>query len=369
MNAHNEQHTVRIMSLTGLPIELLLMIIEAAEGSKTDSLRSLRSVNRTLSTLVEPYLFRSVIFDSDQRKLGRSFDLLTDLRHHRSRITPHIQNITIRCFDRLWASHLHCHDHEKSEKVQEKFRVGLSEALGGGMLHKLVSFQILAGSDSLSTAFVWPCLQRNHIYLRKLDICTRIERPFADYLASYAGLEDLKVRRAYSSLEGDYELTEDFIGSALMNHAKTLKSLTITAADEGPWCLGRHNVNAFVEYDNLRRLCVSINSEELGTIKSEEDDILALALSLTHRMLHLSSLSLSTANSRRWRGPWEEEHKPYTARLLAKRVLSYEYSLHRSKAPEIEIEGQVYKCREGDSFYWPSISEKDVRMGRTGIRP
>ncbi|KAK1215175.1 hypothetical protein PQX77_022212 [Marasmius sp. AFHP31] len=353
-------------NIVDLPIEVLLLVIEAAETKKNESLKALRRVSRLLATLVEPFLFRNVIFDSGYSKLDTSLNLLTCLSNE-SRIARHVRNITIRCFDRLWAEELHCYDPIKSRETQERFRLGLDGAFGSGGLARLRSVQVYAGSDSLATSGVWSSLQRNQIPLKEIIVWTKIETPLIDYLDSYSGLEELTVQKAWASPNEEASLTERFSGSALPRHAATLRMLTVTSEEEGLWSLGRHNVNDLGACVNMERLSISINSEEIG-LDSEGNDIVTLSLIMANRLPRLESLSLCTSESKRYGGSsgWRAgDHKPHTVALMEKRVLDFQLSFERvSRSPTVEIDGQVFKRADEDEVYRPSVPVEEVRVMR-----
>ncbi|KAL0573130.1 hypothetical protein V5O48_008833 [Marasmius crinis-equi] len=270
-----------MVGIQRLPVELLLMVAEEArEGF--DGLKTLRRVDRRFCAIVEPLLFNTVVVDSQETKRSSSFELLAALSKGRSsHISYHVRKLVIRFFDKSRSPSRFCaaeNSTSSAQEFQKYFDSQISKAVGS--LEKLKSLHVLSGSESLSPASIWPELQQHNITLQQVVVWTKMERPFLEYLDSFSGIEDLVIWGAWGSSDdnADRDLASYFVHSVLPRHRETLRSLTTTAAEEGPWSLGRHNVDEYAQCKGLRSLSVSINSEDVGVADSQGDDILVGAM-------------------------------------------------------------------------------------------
>ncbi|KAK1219825.1 hypothetical protein PQX77_017455, partial [Marasmius sp. AFHP31] len=265
--------------IESLPVELLLMVVEEAKNN--DSLKSLRLVNRLFCSLTEPFLFETIVFDSS---LPTSYELLKTLgtRNGPHRISTYVRTLVIRCFDRHFSPARYyvsvsgaCQAHE----CQRLFDSRVERAVRA--LGNLKGIKVLAGCDSISPSSVWSALKKHadKIPLKHITVSAKLDRTFLDYLSysrSAIGLEDLAIHRAWSSPDerADRELADLFFHGVLPQHRDTLRTLVITAAEEGPWSIQRGNLNEVAACGNLREIGVSINSEDIGASDPEGGDVL-----------------------------------------------------------------------------------------------
>ncbi|KAJ8095855.1 hypothetical protein PM082_022751 [Marasmius tenuissimus] len=355
-----------------LPVELLLMVV--AEAKNNNSLKPLRLVNRLFCSLIEPLLFETIIFDSS---LSTSYDLLKTLgtRNGPHRISTCVRTLVIRCFDRHFSPARYyvtvsgaCQAHE----CQRLFDSRVERAVRA--LRDLKGIKVLAGCDSISPNSVWSALKKlaDKISLKHITVSAKLDRTFLDYLSSSGiGLEDLAIHRAWSSPDerADRELADLFFHGVLPRHRDTLKTLVVTAAEEGPWCVRRGNIDEVAACRNLREIGVSVNSEGLGASDPEGGDVLTSTLDMAHRLPFLTNVSFSPADSKRWGGSssWgvlAEQHGPRTVSMMVKRVMGLDLSQHPSSSPSIEIDGQVYLKPTGGERYLPSLSLDEARSRR-----
>ncbi|KAK7059101.1 hypothetical protein VNI00_001726 [Paramarasmius palmivorus] len=87
----------------GAQSELRMQVV--GEVAKSGDLKSLRCVNRSFCSLVEPLLFKAIKFDSGG-DLERSFGMLESLAIDKGRVSRHVRTLDIRCNDNMFL-HLH----------------------------------------------------------------------------------------------------------------------------------------------------------------------------------------------------------------------------------------------------------------------
>ncbi|KAG7093175.1 hypothetical protein E1B28_006864 [Marasmius oreades] len=367
-------------TIASLPVELLFMVIEEAKYHK--GLKTLRCVNKLLCELVEPILFETVVFDS-KSKLGSSLEMLcavSDSDSQRSRpIGLYVQCLIIRCFGRVFSGPRTLSSNReddsdllrkmKPDEIQREFDERLLKALGS--LKRLKSVQVFSGFDCLSPSSLWSSLLTHHISLTSLIVWAKTEKSLLDYLNSYSGIKELRIHRAWVSSDTtvDRELAEYFVETVLPRHQQTLRDLTVTAAEEGPWAAARWNSEQYEVGEELRSLEVSVNSEEVGP--GAEEDAVTSILSVAHRLRNLRCVSFCTADSRRWGSSWgwlSQQHEPHTIALITQRVLNFGIPQDSQReSPNVEVDGQVYKPKlgeDGDFRYSPTMSEEEAKIRR-----
>ncbi|KAF8899464.1 hypothetical protein BD779DRAFT_1667131 [Infundibulicybe gibba] len=114
---------------------------------------------------------------------------------------------------------------------------------------------------------------------------------FIDYLASATRIKKIGLLGADTNV-----LAKKFFTQVVPRHSKTLVSLSVGAAFEGPWCFGKRNVGIFLECTQLSELCVSVNTSSTkgGGTYGPVNQIMAMAA----RMPKLYQLGLFAANQR-----------------------------------------------------------------------
>ncbi|KAG7094480.1 hypothetical protein E1B28_008076 [Marasmius oreades] len=329
-------------NIASLPVELLFMVIEEAKCHR--GLKALRCVNKLLTSSLEMLC------------------ALSDSGSQRSRpIGLYVQCLIIRCFGRLFSgpgallSSNGDDDSDmlrkmKPDEIQREFDERLLKALGS--LKQLKSVQVFSGFDCLSPSSVWSSLLTHQISLTSLIVWAKTEKSLMDYLNSYSGIQELRIHRAWASSDTtvDRELAEYFVETVLPRHQQTLRDLTITAAEEGPWAAARWNSERYEVGEELRSVEVSVNSEEV--YPGVDEDAVTSMLSVAHRLRNLRCVSFCTAESKRWGSSWgwlSQQHEPHTIALITQRVLNFgipQDSQHES--PNVEVDGQVYKPKLGE---------------------
>ncbi|KAF8890054.1 hypothetical protein BD779DRAFT_1469389 [Infundibulicybe gibba] len=114
---------------------------------------------------------------------------------------------------------------------------------------------------------------------------------FIDYLALATRIKKIGLLGADTNV-----LAKKFFTQVVPRHSKTLVSLSVGAAFEGPWCFGKRNVGIFLECTQLSELCVSVNTSSTkgGGTDGPVNQIMAMAA----QMPKLYQLGLFAANQK-----------------------------------------------------------------------
>ncbi|KAJ6578333.1 hypothetical protein B0H19DRAFT_1253579 [Mycena capillaripes] len=115
----------------------------------------------------------------------------------------------------------------------------------------------------LPTSYAWsemcPILQSTDIYLKQISGACVTQELLA-YLASYFGLERLKIQSA----AGKEALAYPFFDT-LLSHKHSLLSLQCPAYYEGEWCLKPYNLAIISQLHALQHLEMNVNSYDIGS--------------------------------------------------------------------------------------------------------
>ncbi|KAK7467397.1 hypothetical protein VKT23_004453 [Stygiomarasmius scandens] len=291
-----------------IPTELLERIIHEIDvkedrwfwnfHTKKD-LKTLRCVNSTFCSLVDPILFSKIKIDLSIHSPSDAMDKLRVLASKSSRISPHVRALVISSvilkypFEGWLKAIASVNKYFKEQKEAWAY-----------LLKALRSWRNLLVVDLLwEDAFpeFWLLLQEEKIHLRQVKIfivSDDLDRSFSEYLSSYSGLESLDIHFQYPSNPAA-STAEDFCSKVLPKHYDSLRLLGLCSYEQGSgWSFGKRSIEWFSRCVELRTLRVSIDADDIREVNSEED-IVNLCLNFAQNFPHLSMLAMSPAYIRR----------------------------------------------------------------------
>ncbi|KAJ6552825.1 hypothetical protein B0H19DRAFT_949973, partial [Mycena capillaripes] len=112
---------------------------------------------------------------------------------------------------------------------------------------------------------IWNILLTEKIHLKDLTTDS-VTNEFIEYVSSYSGLERLSLLHSGGNVgfaEAD-TLADLFFEKALPCHADTLVAFGFSAAYEGRWSFGSHNVEIISRLVCLASLETSVNLEDIA---------------------------------------------------------------------------------------------------------
>ena len=104
---------------------------------------------------------------------------------------------------------------------------------------------------------IWNALMKADIFLEEITVDVVVQNLIA-YLASYSGLKILNLTSRVFDKRISNDLAAQFYAKPLSNHVQSLRRLDISAAYEGLWCVGEHNLSLISQCINLKHLAVSV---------------------------------------------------------------------------------------------------------------
>ncbi|EEB94996.1 hypothetical protein MPER_06103, partial [Moniliophthora perniciosa FA553] len=214
---------------------------------------------------------------------------------------------------------------------------------------------------------LWTALRMEEFGMKEITVWSKMERGFLDYLDSFSGIEELSIRRAWASSDVrlDQTMADTLTNTILPKHKDTLRRLTITAAEEGPWSFGIQNANGFAQCSKLQSLEVSLNGDDIFI--NDPQDALAASLHVANQLPELTSLCLCTADSRNWGASWgwmSQQHEPLTISLMVNGLVNFSLPDGFRSDLGVEIDGQIYRVGASEdrpSRYSPTLDMEEVR--------
>ncbi|KAJ7483791.1 hypothetical protein B0H11DRAFT_2279789 [Mycena galericulata] len=156
--------------------------------------------------------------------------------------------------------------------------------------HNLEGLRLPSASEGY--AALYKTLQKTETHLKGLSV-RRSEDALISYLASYSGLEELRIDHALDDDQADLFLT-----TALQRHKDSLVVLICPGYIEGKWSFGRHNIKLISELRHLITLEMTINSKEMGFGAESGVDIVRSFLEMSTSMVALRNIAILAAISR-----------------------------------------------------------------------
>ncbi|KAJ6578343.1 hypothetical protein B0H19DRAFT_1253588 [Mycena capillaripes] len=144
---------------------------------------------------------------------------------------------------------------------------------------------VLPTSDAWSE--MCPILQSAGIHLKQISGACVTQELLA-YLASYSGLESLKIQSA----AGKEALAYPFFDT-LLSHKHSLLSLQCPAYYEGEWCLKPYNLAIISQLHAMQHLEMNVNSYDIGS----NSNIITTFIDLTPTIPALRSICLRAVPS------------------------------------------------------------------------
>ncbi|KAF8953674.1 hypothetical protein BDZ97DRAFT_1679083, partial [Flammula alnicola] len=191
---------------------------------------------------------------------------------------------------------------------------------------------------------VWKMLTQADVRLEEITVDVVVPS-FLDYLSSYSGLKKLNLTPGgfFEGTRSD-AMASEFFATPFAKHTRSLQELDIGALYEGSWCFGPHNIFAISNCQNLRKLRMSVISNEPRlqiSVKKLFLDTVAIS------MPQLESLQIIDANLEQLRGAFcgnpAMAHFSHATRIMTA-------SVNRYRAPPSCIRLPALTISSGRSF-------------------
>jgi len=138
---------------------------------------------------------------------------------------------------------------------------------------------------------IWTALIEADIFLEEIIVDFVVPALIA-YLASYSGLRILNLISRASDQEISNNLAVQFYAKPLSNHVQSLRKLDISAAYEGLWCVGEHNLSLISRCVNLKHLVVSVISSQVDPAPPVGSSSSSAGLDVIRRIIDMVAISI-----------------------------------------------------------------------------
>jgi len=210
---------------------------------------------------------------------------------------------------------------------------------------------------------VWNALIKADIFLEEITVDFVVHSLIA-YLASYSGLKILNLTSGASDWEISKDLAAQFYAKPLSNHVQSLRKLDISAAYEGLWCVGEHNLSLISQCINLNHLVVSVILAQVDPAPPVGSSSRSAGRDVIRRIIDMVAISIPQLDTLNIKpaAPVGDPFEPdeYTCRIIVDRIPTYQAPPSCRRLPLLSVGlKQFLECQEsivddGRLRYMPS---------------